>query len=62
MKRVSLRLPDELHSQALAIVQSRRAAYGRISAKYSLNDFLLEAIEVAVAAQRSKKGKKEQGG
>ncbi len=56
MKRISLRLPDDLHQKALAKIEARRAAHGRASAKYSLNDFLIEAVEMAV-----KRGPRERG-
>ncbi len=56
--RISLRLPEDLHQLALKAVEARRAEHGRASAKYSLNDFIIEAVETAVkrAPQQQKGG------
>lgn len=56
MKRISLGLPDDLHQKTLVAGEARRAAHGGASAKYSLDDFIIEAVEMAV-----KRGSRERG-
>ncbi len=59
MKRISLRLPEDLHKKALKVVEVRRAAHGRASSKYSFNDFLIEAVEMAVKRAPGERDTKE---